>query len=198
MVRRRLFTLVSVVSLGLCVATCVLWVRSYWVMDALYATQQDPRDGSKATSHLGCSRGGAYYYSVTYVCPSIGPRPPRRGYTASGPTLHPARWDEFYRARVNALGFAWLDRTESFSPGRHVDNDGVRATGAKVAGRVVPLWLMAASSAAPAAAWAVGWRRRRLIHRRAARSLCLACGYDLRATPGRCPECGTAPAGDGV
>jgi tetratricopeptide (TPR) repeat protein len=42
----------------------------------------------------------------------------------------------------------------------------------------------------------VVWGRFRARTRcRVSRGLCLACGYDLRATPRRCPECGMVPAG---
>jgi hypothetical protein len=53
----------------------------------------------------------------------------------------------------------------------------------------VPHWLAALAFALLPTVWCVRVVRPR---RRLMRGCCVRCGYDLRATPTRCPECGTA------
>ena len=57
-------------------------------------------------------------------------------------------------------------------------------------GIVVPYWALGPAAAA-LAAWRLHRARKLLAKRHEGSVPCSACGYDLRATPGRCPECGT-------
>ncbi|MDQ3623823.1 MAG: hypothetical protein M3463_15255 [Verrucomicrobiota bacterium] len=56
---------------------------------------------------------------------------------------------------------------------------------------IVPFWALPLATAVLPALWL---KRRWRQHRRAKGGMCLACGYDLRHTPDRCPECGATPA----
>lgn len=57
-----------------------------------------------------------------------------------------------------------------------------------------PHWLPLLLSLGVAGLWARRVYRRRTAETRGRLGFCPACGYDLRATPERCPECGAAVA----
>ena len=96
----------------------------------------------------------------------------------------------FQQSWWNRVGFAYL--SETYPTGRR-DDDWPGRTQAPAVQRHrylrVPLWFVALLSVVLPASRLRGLHRWRQRYR-LARTLCPACGYDLRATPGRCPECG--------
>jgi hypothetical protein len=178
---RRLFTLLSVLSPLLWVATCVLWVRSYWVKDAFSARYNLHYAGfASYRGEVGCEFGAVYgggppdLYTPPWVAAyrSVAvDRVPESDYVhvveAEG------RFANFRHCH-DVLGFRWHPRSDL--------NWEYRERGV-----AVPAWLLAVAFTLLPARW--GYRARHFS--RPGRGLCPACGYYLRASPDRCPECGT-------
>jgi predicted RNA-binding Zn-ribbon protein involved in translation (DUF1610 family) len=59
-------------------------------------------------------------------------------------------------------------------------------------GHWTPVWMVLVATAILPVLWLMMWSRN-FLYPRARPGLCVSCGYDLRATPERCPECGTVP-----
>ena len=85
---------------------------------------------------------------------------------------------------------AWFRRTWRPTGGTRIQNDqgGLAWQVRDFYGAVeIPWWSLLLLFSAMPGWWLLSQRRARA---RVRRGLCPACGYDLRASPGRCPECG--------
>ena len=211
---RRLSTILSAVSLVLCAATCVLWVRSYWVTDRLTSTYgpawqpagpSDPNADGVLTRHIRTVTVARAGLSAQSVYEEWRRPPPPAGAgggtgrwvrrTSPALTYYPAiAWD--YSSGSNAggrwdgLGFEfsrWAPRNATVgAPLSRNSNQWVTSA-------TVPLPAVAAAAAIfPALRCRSARRLRTARWHRECR--CPACGYDLRATPDRCPECGAERA----
>ena len=171
--KHRLLNLLSILSLLLCVAVCVLWLRSQWHLDfVLFRAAGDLFRLQSASGTLKVEWGDDWPdpVPVKYVHNDV-----------------IGRWDPADDiGAVAGFGFARTVQRWEYRQGQWHSAPFVNAA--------VPHWLVAALAGAVPA-----WRAARLRNdlrgrKRAAAGQCPSCGYDLRATPGRCPECGAVPA----
>jgi hypothetical protein len=165
------------------------WVRSYWRCDMTGIKHSVSPNGRAVSVGLGaCSRGGlvSIAYGRDHEPPNDIPDPiPEQGWSTwlrTGPNnaLWPLSPSLIQRGTVwESIGFGW-------GCGDY-DKYG-RTSGWML---VVPYWFLALVSGIPVF---LLWRKYLRARSRRAKSLCPKCGYDLRATPTRCPECGHIPA----
>jgi hypothetical protein len=185
---RRLFRFLSVLSLVLCVATCVLWVRSYWVADTLRYNGR-VREGRLVDGAVGSDNGTlSVYRGALYIRLELSAEYDHKFYDELNPEL--IRGLSIESAKPSDPGpVARLVRVVFRS--EHAPLSGgyvVRVTAYVLE---LPHWVLALVFALPPIVSAV---QRSRAGRKRSRGLCPQCGYDLRASPDRCPECGAAAA----
>ncbi|HYE20388.1 MAG TPA: hypothetical protein VEA69_18220 [Tepidisphaeraceae bacterium] len=182
---RWILNALTLASLLLCAATCVLWARSYWRDDSLVRAEW--RDDA-ATYHERSifSDGGRLGWRAHDTLPPTAEYAEFLRDLRVGDRVDDPRWA--WRTGPSEGGGGWAAwSTTSFVIGRGPKRAAIRVV-------TVAHWLPAGLFALLPAARTWPWLRRRRRLRRLAASCCPQCGYDCRATPGRCPECGRALA----
>jgi hypothetical protein len=194
-VRRRLFNVLAGASLVMGVAMGALWVRSYYVSDAIGLTRwseygAESNRGAlifqaftqhvheRVHPHLPCEQERQWPYCSAWQLDTYLGAPPKIWWTnLCGVRTY---WPGVQAGRYFATNLG----DDYTAPVLLYHSVGIV---------VLPHWMVIALLGILPAVWGVGYRRGRSRRRAFERGHCARCGYDLRATPERCPECGTAP-----
>jgi hypothetical protein len=166
--RRRLFNILTAASMLLCVSTVALWIASQWYFcEVIYRRTVNP------SPDLRCSRTFALCNWPDVILFNTGQE-----------TYRPPGWIRYIERSDHS---ARVNRGKSFL-GIAVDAQYEGTTKNILELNIaLPYWLLAACCAVSPGLWIISAHRSRS---RLVYPACKLCGYDLRATPDRCPECG--------
>ena len=187
--KRRLLNLLTALSLLLCAVVIVVWARSESTFeDVRYVSAGPFRWTAWGVSSVD---GPVFFGHVTHTMP------PGNSGVVGGWRFESSTG----KSRLWSWGMAYLMQMGRFGHHRlgfgvmHQEGIPVREDIEAVWALMVPHWFLACLCAVLPALWAREAVLRRRAARRGEHHLCTRCGYDLRATPERCPECGRAATG---
>ena len=174
----RFFNLVVALSLVLSVATIATWARSYVIVDVVYHISALDRNDAQRLQTFA-SDPGVLRYRYQYITQK--PRPQRGLWDPGWFHQHDPADVMKDLPRLPPSGREWW--------GFGFDRDvwGAANDRALTLQIIAPHWFVALLFGAIPAGRLVRLLRH---HRRRTTGHCPICGYDLRSTPDRCPECG--------
>jgi hypothetical protein len=190
--RRRLFGILAAVSLALALAAAALWVRSYSGTDYLQRSTSGPNQPFAFTHTI---RGINWTHGEVRLVQGAVTNypPPSMVAAANNPEAPQAHWWGWGRLGKRHLFWetpapqSWWNRLGFYAAQTGWESSFASESQEWVA---MPAWLPVLAFLILPVVWILRWRAAR---RRASAGLCETCGYDLRGTPERCPECGTVP-----
>ena len=170
--RRRLLTGLLLLSIVMFLTAVVLWVRSYRCPEQL--SRFWPRHYLEINSY-----GGRFEFDWTTY-----PRPLPRD-------------DSELRLRHESISSEYRSRGTSWPARLGFEFDQFHGGSYVMTLFIVPWWALAVLAGVATTACSYALRRDRTRRVRLAAGCCVRCGYDLRATLHRCPECGCIPTPGG-
>ncbi len=180
--RRLIFEWLTVLSLLMFLATILVCFRSYAVQDSILWQRSDARMAIRACT--------GYFVVDLNVS----------DWSGAGTGFRYTKQIQDPAAVVNAkssllvLSYGPRDTMSSWNRGGFFWMRWKGALGNSIAVAVIPGWvLIIATALLPLGGWMIRRYRLRTLLRNRGSNLCVNCEYDLRATPDRCPECGTIP-----
>ena len=186
--RRWACTLAATSSVLLTIAVVAVWLRGFWINDAIVVDELRLLDAEhrvyqqrRLEVRVGHGRVAVKVASALYA----GFVPLSRGFHH----WHPADTSTMDVVEADRSAWALGSRPSRFSP---FSRSSAKSQSSWEVWLMFPVWSLTAAIAVSATlltgmVWR-RWRQRRLAQ---TEGLCAHCGYDLRATPQQCPECGT-------
>jgi len=186
------------VSFLLCLAIVAIWVRSYWKTDSWLRWQFAKASNELQEFRWRSQRGviDASFAATKFAVPATAEEEPPNTFVkwSNMGFRFPTGWIRWSMGVRAPLSEHWWEKLGIFFR----RNDDIRSFPAPGSASTIylrsPYWLFVVLTGIwPGVGVWTWWRRRKQF----GAGRCQSCGYDLRETPQRCPECGDMVVGGG-